>query len=286
MIKFVCNSCDGKYDSLDVRFTKKCDNRCSFCIERTGASSFGETKVEELIRATKASGIKDVLILGGEPFLYPDKLLAYVIGIRDYANKIYITTSLPATFLNNRTVINSIIDNIDGLNVSLQSVNWGVNNIILNATSNHNRIEILKDLTYNYSDKLRVSINLTRGGVDSQSKLRYALSNLRYLGVKYVKINELQGAEVNYISFEYIMGCKLPSPYAHGCYTYIDTKLYDLGEYDLQVMLKRSCFMVNPDLRPAWSDLFKLASKLVWEKPNKFLVLYEDGSQSRSWLNL
>lgn len=67
MFKF-CNSCDGAYDSLDVRFTKACDNDCAFCIERNGINSLGLTNVEKMIDSTIKSGINSVLILGGEPF--------------------------------------------------------------------------------------------------------------------------------------------------------------------------------------------------------------------------
>jgi len=80
------NSCDDIYTSLDVRFTKKCDNNCSFCIEKEGLSSLGKTNVDELITSTKNSGIKDILILGGEPFLYPNDLYNYVIGIREFVD--------------------------------------------------------------------------------------------------------------------------------------------------------------------------------------------------------
>lgn len=46
MFKF-CNSCDGAYDSLDVRFTKACDNDCAFCIERNGINSLGAKIISE-----------------------------------------------------------------------------------------------------------------------------------------------------------------------------------------------------------------------------------------------
>ena len=98
-MKLIENSCDGRYTSVDVRFTKKCDNNCSFCIEKTGVDSFGNTNVEKLIKSTIDTGIKDVLVLGGEPFLFPEKLHRYILGIREYVKTIYVTTSLPYTFI-------------------------------------------------------------------------------------------------------------------------------------------------------------------------------------------
>lgn len=38
-MKLIQNSCDGAFSSLDVRFTKRCDNNCEFCIEKLGIDS-------------------------------------------------------------------------------------------------------------------------------------------------------------------------------------------------------------------------------------------------------
>lgn len=82
MFKKKINSCDGIYnDSLDVRFTKMCDNNCAFCIERGGIDSFGKTNVKKLIKETIISGKKNILILGGEPLLNIEDTLEYVVGI-------------------------------------------------------------------------------------------------------------------------------------------------------------------------------------------------------------
>lgn len=285
MIKLVCNSCDGAYDSLDIRFTKKCDNNCAFCIEKQGLPGF-ETNVDALVKSTIDSGIKNILILGGEPFLEPSKLLEYVSRIRDYADKIYITTALPNTFNTNPYLINNIIQKIDGLNVSLQSVDQDTNNQILRSSKPYNRLSVLEGLNHIYSDKIRVSLNLVKGGIDDKYRLQYSLTMLNKIGTKSVKLNELQGAEDLYVSFESIIGCKLASPYAHGCQTEIDVRLFGLGNFDMKVIVKRSCFMVNHKLSPSWSDLVKLASKLIWEKQNKFKVLYENGRLCNSWVKL
>lgn len=96
MFKKKINSCDGIYNgSLDVRFTKACDNRCAFCIKRQGIDSLGKTDVSQLIKKTIVSDKKNTLILGGEPLLNIEDVLEYVKGIRNYVDNIYLTTSLP-----------------------------------------------------------------------------------------------------------------------------------------------------------------------------------------------
>jgi len=266
------NSCDGIYDSIDIRFTKDCDNNCKFCIEHKGLDSLGKTNVSALIQATIQSGIREVLVLGGEPFLYPKELLKYVVGIRDSVDKIYITTALPKTFVTQSKIIKSIISIIDGLNISIQSVDYKENIAILNTNHKHDRVKILEHLNIKYSNKIRTSINLVKGGIDTGNKLLYTLKYLENIGCKQVKINELQDSP-DYVSYEDLMGYKLPSPYYNGCQTIIKQKIYTM-----KIILKRSCFLVEESRKASFMDLIKVVYKRFFYRPtNKFKVLYENG---------
>ena len=273
------NSCDRAFDSLDVRFTKACDNNCEFCIEKTGIESLGETDVDAMVKAAMDSGIKNMLILGGEPFLMPEKLFAFVVRCRPYFETIYITTSLPNTFNTNTGLCCHIIDLIDGLNVSFHSTNDDVNNGVFNATSRHSRTTILKQLNeLGYDDKIRVCINLVRGGIDTALRLFQTLIDLYELGCKSVKINELQHSEGLYVSFEKIMNKSLPSPFSYGCSTEIELIV------GMKTVLKRSCFITNRSLNATFMDVIKsLYRSTVWHAKNRFAVLYENGMISTHW---
>jgi len=274
------NSCDGAHDSLDVRFTKTCDNRCSFCIERKGIDALPESSADDLIAQTIKSDIKNILILGGEPFLYPEKLFKYVAGIRNHVDSIYITTSLPETFIADAALVGKIIDLIDGLNVSIQSIGWAENNAILKATSRHNRLDLLRSLNKKHADKTRVSINLVRHGIDNKEKLTGALSYLESIGTKFIKINEMQGQRDLYVSFEDIMNIRMKSPFAHGC-----SKIIHIDGYcsNAEILLKRSCFAVESSKTATVADLIKVILKSFHRGKNKFAVLYEDGSLHNTW---
>jgi organic radical activating enzyme len=273
------NSCDGIYSSLDIRFTKLCDNNCPFCIEKNGIPTKGLPNVPNLIQTTLQSGIRDVLILGGEPFYHPERLLEYVEGIREKVKTIFITTSLPKNFFDNSKTCASILYLIDGLNVSLQATNDEDNNDLLNATSKHSRLSILKSLNEKHADKIRTSINLLKGGIDSKHKLLFALDDLKEIGCKHIKINELQNSSELYVSFEKIMGKKFKSPYYHGCSEYVP-------DYNgMKILLKRSCFAVEPSLKASFKDLFKIIIKKFFRKKplNTFGVIYEDGTITSKW---
>jgi molybdenum cofactor biosynthesis enzyme MoaA len=275
-MKLKCNSCDGLYDSLDIRFTKSCDNSCSFCIEKDGIGSFGQTDVSKLIQGTLISGIKSVLILGGEPFLLPEKLLEYVKGVRNYANSIYITTSLPFTFVSKQNVCNEIIELIDGLNVSVHSINSERNNEIFNASSSHYRLELLCSLNSRFSHKIRTSINLVKGGIDSSKKLNDAISFLEQIGCKRIKLNELQHSYL-YVSYEKITGNRMKNPFSNGCQTIIRNDR-------IKITLKRSCFITEKSNKASISDLVKVLVNKFTATKNTFKVMYENGSFASHWI--
>lgn len=275
---FLKNSCDGHSDTIDVKFTKACDNSCSFCIEKDGLDSFGKTDVNKIAESVLRIGIKDVLILGGEPFLQPTKLLELIKLIRKDIDKIFITTSLPKSVKVQDEIIIKILSLIDGLNVSIQSTNWKENNKILQAKYKHNRLEILKDLNKYFPQKIRTNINLVRGGIDSKEKLEHTLIDLNSIGCEHVKINELQHSKDLYVSYEEIMGIKLKSPYSTGCNTILENFL------GMKIELKRSCFMVEESRTASLKDFWKVVyKKLFYKSKNKFRVIYENGEISNQW---
>lgn len=285
-MKFKVNSCDGIYnDCLDVRFTKSCDNNCAFCIEKNGINSLGDTDVNHMIQNTIQSNKQTVLILGGEPFLKPNKLLQYIQGIRPHVQYIYITTSLPKTIDMNNNIITDILDMIDGLNVSLQHYDWIINNDILNARSKHNRIEILADILKNeiIRPKVRVSINLVKGYIDSKEKLMSCIELLHSINCQHIKINELQNVSKDiYVSFEDIMNLKMKSPYTFGCQTDV-SQLFD--KYNMKFILKRSCFVVKDKsiAKATIWDLIKAIRKRFDKTYNNMCVMYENGMVSDGW---
>ena len=283
------NSCDGLYhDSLDVRFTKACDNRCPFCIERNGIDEKG-TNVEKMIESTIKSPKKDILILGGEPLLMLDKVYEYVKGIRSHVRNIYITTSLPINIVHDHEKFEAIMDMIDGLNVSLQHYDDDINNDIMRATRPHQRIDVLLKRiceNHNHANKVRVSINLVKGAIDNQMSLDMFMRKMESIGVRHVKINELQHEEELYVSFEEIFkdklkksNIKLKSPYSHGCQREISLK-----DYDMKITLKRACFCVNGNLDATLSDMFKAFKKQFIKIEPTQAVLYENGDLASGWM--
>ncbi len=273
------NSCDGYYaDSLDVRFTKACDNNCSFCIERNGIQG-SPTNVKRLITNTIESGKQTILILGGEPLLRLSDVLTYVKGIRDNVKYIYLTTSLPNTIMKNDITFRQIMNLINGLNVSLQHYDPVINNNVLQASNQHDRIAIVNHICKDWSRKVRVSINLVKGYIDTKEELDKFLNVMVENHVSHVKINELQNEPDLHISFEKIYDTTLPSAFAFGCQK--DIRLTDFPT--LRITLKRTCFCVNDRQKASLSDFRKVCARKLHPVKHTQMVIYEDGTLSDGW---
>ena len=279
------NSCDGYYRSMDVRVTKKCDNNCSFCIEKNGEHSLGATNDEKIISGINSSDVNDILLLGGEPLLELKKVINIVENI-DPNKNVYLTTALPKTIIDDdddddiSIDMMYLMDMLDGLNISFHGTTNEENMEVLKASSNHNRLNLINRLANRYPDKVRVCINLVKGCIDDTRKLMTVIDMLYKNGVRKIKINELQHTPELYVSIEKVLNRKWKSPYAHGCQTIVK-------EGDLEITYKRSCFIVEPSLNPSIADFIKIiAKKFGFVKNNgKFCVCYENGMVLNNWIS-
>lgn len=127
---------------------------------------------------------------------------------------------------------------------------------------------------------------IVQGYIDNKIEVLKAirlLSNVYH--VKTIKLNELQNSD-KYVSFENIfLDCELSSPYAHGCQTDITHYFDSLSlMHDIQILLKRSCFLVEPSKTATFSDLVKVVGKRIKNEKHKFGVLYENGKLESHWL--
>jgi pyruvate-formate lyase-activating enzyme len=257
-----------------------CDNDCAFCIEKSGADSFGATDVDSMVKSTLLSPTKDVLILGGEPFLQVRKLKEYVQRIRSAKRNIYITTSLPKQLDVTNPDVMEILNLIDGLNVSLQHYDPRINNMVLVARSGHDRIQQLADIVsvINRPEKVRVSINLVKGMIDTKDKMFAFVKTMLKAKVKHLKINELQNSPDLYVSYAEMMGVKMKSAYSEGCQT-------ELPPVDgMRITLKRSCWMTEDSLLPTYTDMVKWVINGIKGIGAHTNVLYENGMVSDGWI--
>lgn len=283
------NYCDGSTDwCLDVRFTANCDNACNFCIAAEDMKQSRDFDPEAMLKSVKKhTEIEGLSIIGGEPLLFMKKLLNFMETVEEEAPHIknmYLTTALPYTVVSQREIFDEILKKTAVLNVSLQHYRDDVNNLLLNAKKKYSRMNVLRSIleVEENRPKVRVHLNLVRGGIDTAEELSTTLYILREMGVQDVKINELMNAPDDYVSFEDMTGITLNSAYAHGCSTEID---FFPG---ISTTLKRSCFVVENSRQATKLDLLKLIAKGALPELEKDTdaarVLYEDGTVTNRWM--
>lgn len=157
------NSCMGAYkDPLDIKLTDACNGDCGFCIEKGGKLS-DSASVETFIEKVKSINPKSVLVLGGEPFIYP-KLAEFIEGIS--GRKIFITTN--GSRLKDKTLLERIAPHLTAVNISLMfcgmEKHFNATKVKLNPTDIKEGIEILQK----HGVSVRINSILLKGYLDKQ----------------------------------------------------------------------------------------------------------------------
>jgi organic radical activating enzyme len=281
---FKNNCCDGIYNSYDVHFTSDCDNRCAHCIDSICASTHIHKPDVEAITSTiinNSEGYDDVLFLGGEPCLYLDELIECIRNIKQQTDlKCYVTTSLPYICYKERDRFYELIKMCDGINISAQHYDESVADDIRKTKSRYDRQKFYAELPY--KEKIRINLNIVKPYLYEKDDILKCLKHYDDMGFPEIKLSEIQHGSKYFVSFEKLFGIKLKSPYSHGCQTVIDMKPFIEG-YKGKLILKRSCFMCEETLKASFTDGMKAVYRLFSKPDNKYGIVYEDGSISRTW---
>lgn len=277
------NCCDNIYKSFDVHFTNVCNNKCAYCIdkhtERPDCSEIPDWKsIANTIIKYKES-INDVLILGGEPFLFIDELNSLVEEIKGNSKlEVFITTSLPKTCANNIDKFEKILSRIDGLNISAHNCSQTRAESVLGTEYGYDRNYFIYNMPF--KNKIRICLNLVKGVLDDPKDI---VENVKFFkDFSSIKLSELQQAPSYYVSFEKLFDTKFPSPYSNSC----QTDVSDMFNFvtDNKVILKRSCFLVENSLKASWKDGVKLLHKKIFKRKDRvFGVVFENGELHRGW---
>ena len=284
-MKLFCNCCDGVYNSFDVHFTSSCDNKCRHCIDnRFSGIGIKKPDVKAIAKTISlhASKLDDVLFLGGEPCLYLEELLECVRLIKATTTlKVFVTTSVPMKCYTDQVTFFSLIEELDGLNISVQHHNEDVADKIRGTKSFFDRQKFYKWLPN--KQKIRVNLNIVKPYLHTRKDISDCLIYYDSMGFNSIKLSEIQHGKDVYVSFCDVFGIKLPSAYSHGCQMYIETSDI-LPELQTPVLLKRSCFLCEDSLNASLADGVKMAMKLFKPSKNKYGVVYEDGSLQKGWV--
>lgn len=285
MLKLKCNCCDGIYNSLDVHFTKLCDNKCAHCvdmryaglgIERPDVTAIVDTIVKN------QEGVDDILFLGGEPCLFLEELVDCVTQLRAKTKlKLFVTTAVPKICFDKYTLFYKLIDLLDGINLSVQHHDEDIADVIRRTKSQYPR-----QLFYNYlpyKEKIRINLNIVKPFLYTKGELTDCLNHYDKMGFNSIKLSEIQHGKQYYVSFADTFGLDMPSAYSSGCQTYLDMAEI-IPNFKTPVLLKRSCFLCEETLKASLSDGIKMLATMFTKPTNKYGVIYGDGTLTKGWV--
>lgn len=280
-----CNCCDGIYNSYDVHFTSACDNKCAHCVDvcykGTGINKPDVSAIVDTI-ISKQDGLDDVLFLGGEPCLYLNELLSCVRQLRKKTKlKLYVTTSVPKICYDQKEDFFDLINELDGINLSVQHYKEDIADQIRCTVSQYDRQAFYASLPR--KDKIRININIVKPFLFTKEDITTCLRHYDTMGFNSIKLSEIQHGKDVYVSFTDTFGIKMGSAYANGCQSYLDMEKIIPG-FKTPVLLKRSCFLCEDSLKASISDGVKMVAKVFVPSKNKYSVVYENGKLTKGWV--
>jgi organic radical activating enzyme len=183
------NFCGGNYqDWLEVKLTSDCNGSCAWCIERDGYSpESGDSEV--LCRAILSSGKQNVLLLGGEPTLYPDEDLRLLLQGLSGVNVFMTTNGSKLT----PEYIKKTLVGLKGLNISIHHYDLTRNSKITGV-----ELSDLLDATqalHGIGCKVRFNCNCIHQEIDSRAAIQKYLEFAKKSGADSVRFSELFGVE-------------------------------------------------------------------------------------------
>jgi len=207
------NTCAGvNGTSLDILVTDMCNAKCPFCFNRETPCTNTFIKIDvakTIIRQTQA---ENVLLLGGEPTLYPmiEELINYS---KTHGKKVYMTT-------NGTRMDGFAYRNLDGLNISIHHYDPAKIKELMGIRLDMNHIassvKMLK--SHNPSLNVRINCNLVRGYIDDLMACGQMLHLAETLGCDHIRFNELQDTPDLYVNAQSIFSeLQGIDPFIDGC---------------------------------------------------------------------
>ena len=287
MIKYNVNTCDQICNELQVHFTKSCPNKCPFCIDATNRGIDRKLSVPDVGAIYKRilvykDNIGSVCISGGEPMLFMTQLLELVMLLKQNTNlKVYIISAIPEQCYQQRNIFKKILELCDGLAISPQHYKEDIADKMRGHQSTFDRQKFYEEMPY--KEKITVNLNMVKPYLCEKEDIIACIEHYNKIGFHDIKLVELFNMENIYVKFEEVFGVKMKSPFAHGCKTDFDINPW-IPSYKGRFTLKRTCFFVNKLLHANLSDMFKAATRKLFEKKYYFGVIYEDGSLHPYWV--
>lgn len=260
------NSCvDCKNNGINIKITNACNCDCDFCIEKGGLEP-DEKSVQTLIDATNLLDFESVLILGGEPLIYPH-LEQYLKGIKN--KRIYLTTN--GTLLTD-AMAEMLSKYLTAINISIHHYTE-VENAKAYKYPNYTFDNIRSAIrVFNkHNIPVRINANLVKGILDNSEEVRAMIYFAQFMGANSIRFAEMQHCEELWVDSSKLFDGLPQDPYVEGC----EKVVYERPGFKATV--KMTCGFVN-SLKERPNDPTR--------KETERRVIYPDGKVLDGWYNI
>lgn len=183
------NFCGGNFqDWLEVNLTNVCNGKCVWCVEKKGWHPETKAHWTFILKAALDTGKQNIILLGGEPTLYPH-LHDIITGLYANGRSVYITTNgsmLTPEFCR------ANLKSVKGVNISIHnsilSRNREITGINLSQEVLRNAINVMKS----HGTSIRFNCNCIAGEVDSKEEMIAYIRWAMWMGADKVRFAELK----------------------------------------------------------------------------------------------
>ena len=280
------NSCGGGFaDWLEVNLTDQCNGRCAWCVEKRGWHPSKHASWRVIAYQAIASGKSNVILLGGEPLLYP-RLKLLVAALVNADRRVWLTTNgslLDAEFVKDNLV------GVTGVNVSIHHYDLEANCDIVGIRLDRLMLMGVINVLHGQGTSVRLNCNCIKGAIDSDKTIHTYIAFAKGVGADKVRFSELKCDESNFVDLTEIVESKYglsKNPFTEGCFR--DCVIDDMPVNFRQMCglhTSRRCKPVNPvqvskqvlyydgRLYDGWQVAAKGRKKMKAKKAKKLLRL-------------
>jgi MoaA/NifB/PqqE/SkfB family radical SAM enzyme len=211
------NACGGNFDDwLEVMLTPECNGTCSWCVEKKGLRPDYHAPVGELVWAAVKAGKKNIILLGGEPTLYPD-LGNLIADLKLAGMKVYLTTNGSTL---TEDFVNRVLYQLDGVNISVHDHWLNGNEKIVGVEIDIQTLKKAIDALRASQVHVRFNCNLILGHIDSRKQIGDYVYWAKNLGADSVRFAELKHDRRKFVNLAKILDYEFglnDEPFSCGC---------------------------------------------------------------------
>lgn len=183
------NFCGGNFqDWLEVNLTEFCNGKCVWCVEKKGWHPEEKADWITIRNAALNTKKKNIILLGGEPTLYPF-LKELIQGFVPYGRNVYITTNgsmLTPQFCSRN------LEDVKGVNISIHNAILARNHDITGINLKQNVLKEAIEIMKKQGTSIRFNCNCIAGEVDSQRAMIDYIKWAKWMGVDKIRFAELK----------------------------------------------------------------------------------------------